>query len=397
MNIIKRTRNKLFKNEKNKSESGVTQICPAPNWEDNIKKKDKIPNVGILKRLFHPGPIFTLILITVIAILSFYLHFVYFNYTISSIIFSVCYAYIAGQLLMNYICACYYGPGYLPKNWEPIPNEYKVKLQKCNRCQGYKAPRSHHCRKCNNCCMKMDHHCPYINNCLGFDVHIVYLLVVFTYGQHFEHLSFKNIICAVVNFAFAFAVNVALSLLLFIQMKAVVKNKTQIESFIYDKMMLSQTLDDGTKSSYPYDLGWWENLRQVFLYGPKPKGNGIWYDTIVGTDNFTLSGIQKMLKAEKMSYSRKYEVINSENEISNIFKLFLKYGFSITWNKPCCNGEDFISVKAGEIYLVNKGTKHWIYGERIYPASNSLVEIKGWFPRRLARLYPDELSSDDEK
>uniref|UniRef100_A0AAF5I068 Palmitoyltransferase n=1 Tax=Strongyloides stercoralis TaxID=6248 RepID=A0AAF5I068_STRER len=428
MELIKRTKNKIFKNNKNDSRKSFTKICPAPTWIDNIEKKDKIPNVGIFKRLLHPGPIFTLFLITTIAILSFYLHFVYFNYTINSIIFSICYAYLAGQLLMNYICACYYGPGYLPKNWEPIPNENKGKLQKCNRCQGYKAPRSHHCRKCNTCCMKMDHHCPYINNCLGFVNHkffllfMIYAIIGCTYsilissiyiydtylvltapddyfidGQYFGHLSFKNIMCATVNFAFALAVNVALSLLLFIQMKAVIKNKTQIEGFIYDKMMLSQTLNEELKLSYPYDLGWWENFRQVFFYGPKPKGNGIWYDTIVGTDNFTLSNIQKILKAEKTSCSRKYEVVNDENEVSNILKIFLKYGLFITWNRPCCNNEDFIPIKTGEIYLVNKGTKHWIYGERIYPVSNSLIENKGWFPRRLARLYLDESFSEDEK
>uniref|UniRef100_A0A0N5BFH3 Uncharacterized protein n=1 Tax=Strongyloides papillosus TaxID=174720 RepID=A0A0N5BFH3_STREA len=214
--------------------------------------------------------------------------------------------------------------------------------------------------------------------------------------QYFEHLSFKNIMCAVVNFAFALAVNVALSLLLFIQMKAVIKNKTQIEGFIYDKMMLSQILNDDAKASYPYDLGWWENFSQVFFYGPKPKGNGIWYDTIMGTDNFTLSYIQKMLKSEKISCSRKYEVISDEKEVSNIFKILLKYGLRVTWNRPCCNSEDFIAVETGEIYLVNKGTKHWIYGERIHPPSASLVKIKGWFPRKSARFYFNESSSEDD-
>ncbi|TWW81901.1 Palmitoyltransferase ZDHHC6 [Takifugu flavidus] len=70
-------------------------------------------------------------------------------------------------ILYNYFNAMFVGPGYIPLDWKPGNQHHTQYLQYCKVCHGYKAPRSHHCRKCNRCVMKMDHHCPWINNCCG--------------------------------------------------------------------------------------------------------------------------------------------------------------------------------------------------------------------------------------
>lgn len=41
---------------------------------------------------------------------------------------------------------------------------------------------------------------------------------------------------------------------------------------------------------YPYDLGWQKNLSLIFNGGSEfAKGNGIWWPTLCGCDQFTLT------------------------------------------------------------------------------------------------------------
>ncbi len=61
--------------------------------------------------------------------------------------------------LYNLCAAAFIGPGYVPIGWRPPDESHESRLQFCQLCQGFKAPRSHHCSKCGRCVKKMDHHC----------------------------------------------------------------------------------------------------------------------------------------------------------------------------------------------------------------------------------------------
>lgn len=63
------------------------------------------------------------------------------------------------MMFSNFFKAATYGPGYVRLGWKPKNEEFLKKLQYCQVCKGFKAPRSHHCSQCNRCVMKMEHHC----------------------------------------------------------------------------------------------------------------------------------------------------------------------------------------------------------------------------------------------
>jgi len=57
----------------------------------------------------------------------------------------------------------------------------------CNRCEYWKAPRTHHCSKCDVCVHRMDHHCSLFSNCIGMDNQGNFLLMflyAFLSGVH---------------------------------------------------------------------------------------------------------------------------------------------------------------------------------------------------------------------
>lgn len=46
---------------------------------------------------------------------------------------------------------------------------------RCDKCDKYRPPRSHHCSRCGKCVRKLDHHCIWINNCVGEDNHGLFI------------------------------------------------------------------------------------------------------------------------------------------------------------------------------------------------------------------------------
>ena len=40
---------------------------------------------------------------------------------------------------------------------------------------------------------------------------------------------------------------------------------------------------------YPYNLGCWENLKQVFTWSGKPKSDGFTWDVVEGCDQFSFT------------------------------------------------------------------------------------------------------------
>uniref|UniRef100_A0AC35UAZ2 Palmitoyltransferase n=1 Tax=Rhabditophanes sp. KR3021 TaxID=114890 RepID=A0AC35UAZ2_9BILA len=249
-------------------------------------------------------------------------------------------------ILHNYICACYYGPGYLPMEWTPPKEVDPSNFQYCVKCKGYKAPRAHHCSQCNRCIMKMDHHCPYINTCVGHANHKFFLMFMIyvilgcsyscvissvilydafcvlgdrnlLYSSKYDYIAYEVILTALIDCVFSAAVTAAVGVLFAVQMKGILRNKTQLEEFICEKLKIEfEKMED---FPYPYDLGKWENLKQIFCHGNTPKGNGIWWDTTEETNNLTLGLYQRELKniVEGIKSITEDDVVKFGSSLSN--------------------------------------------------------------------------------
>lgn len=134
-----------------------------------------------MKRLFHWGPLFALTIIKCISFTTLY----YTDYWLdlfqswTSFFNYLIYYSLLAAVLYNFLCAIFFGPGYVPEGWRPALAIDEQYLQYCQQCNAFKAPRSHHCSKCKRCILKMDHHCPWINNCCGYNNQRYFFLFLF--------------------------------------------------------------------------------------------------------------------------------------------------------------------------------------------------------------------------
>ncbi|MED6232328.1 hypothetical protein ATANTOWER_027792 [Ataeniobius toweri] len=324
-------------------------------------------------------------------------------------------------ILYNYFNAVFVGPGYIPVGWKPENQHNTQYLQYCRVCQGYKAPRSHHCRKCNRCVMKMDHHCPWINNCCGHFNHAYFtsflllaplgcshaaiIFIMTMYTQLYERISFgwstvKIDMSAVRQFqplmpfsvpAFAatlFALGLALGttiavgMLFFIQIKVILRNKTSIESWIEEKAKdRIQHYQTGEEFIFPYDLGSrWLNFKQVFTWSGTPKEDGILWPVHPKCHQHTLTIEQLKQKADKRVRSQvQYQVVEDYNGAC----CPLTKGLQTFFRTPCTE-EPRIPLCKGDIILATRGTKWWMYGDKVLSEEEMRDgdRVRGWFPRR---------------
>jgi len=156
-------------------------------------------------------------------------------------------------------------------------------LRFCVKCQNDKPDRSHHCSKCEKCILKMDHHCPWVNQCVGwrnykfFMLFISYTTLLCAFGcisllldsiewdwTNFGWREIILIICFVIAVIFG-AILIGFSLMHY---QFVLANLTTIESFERDR---------DSKFESPYDVGPYQNWKQVFgdnpLFWFLPIGN----------------------------------------------------------------------------------------------------------------------------
>ncbi|XP_045621860.2 palmitoyltransferase ZDHHC6 isoform X2 [Procambarus clarkii] len=317
--------------------------------------------------------------------------------------------------LYCFLHAMYTGPGTLPLKWLPEKETDKEFLQFCGTCEGYKAPRSHHCRKCGRCVMKMDHHCPWINNCVGHKNHgsftlfllfavlgcaqasVVLALSIYHaihrtwyiyYGTGREPMIYMSlwgmVICMFV-LGLAIGVVLAVGMLLYFQLRAILRNRTGIEDWILEKAMHRR---DSTEKPfiYPYNLGRWNNFAQVINVWCEPNGDGIVWPVREECNQYTLTIEQLAQKAEKRARSLEYQIV----EAYSGWWFPCTKGFGVCCHPPCTD-ESRISLQPGDEVLVTRWKKYWLYGERINlkdcsaaPRGSSSFRHRGWFPRRCA-------------
>ncbi|XP_076056717.1 palmitoyltransferase ZDHHC6 [Oratosquilla oratoria] len=378
---------------------------------------------GVLKRICHWGPLVALGIIKAVTMATVHClsqwwppqkswgGMVFFSSFMSSSVLT----------LYFFLQAMYTGPGLLGQNWVPKKEEEKKFLQFCGTCEGFKAPRAHHCRKCGHCVMKMDHHCPWINNCVGHKNHAYFTMFLFWavagctlstvvlassiyraihrtwyiyYGTGNEpviYMSLWGLVTCMFVLGLAIGVVLAVGMLLFFQIRAILRNRTGIEDWILEKA-IHRRCESDKPFIYPYDLGRWNNFFQVLNLWCEPTGDGVEWPVREGCHQYTLTVEQREQKAEKRARSREYLV--SEN--------FSGWWFPCTKGcdvccHPPCSDEPRITLEVGDTVIVTRWKKYWLYGERFTKSKDSSspstkkVRHRGWFPRRCAvEVYSSE-------
>lgn len=356
-------------------------------------------------RVLHWGPLLALSIITCITITTLHITLMWlpplssFSAALNHLVFLT----LVGSTLYNFFCAMFIGPGYVPPGWQPDDFEGLNSLQYCTFCKGYKAPRAHHCRKCNRCVMKMDHHCPWINNCCGHKnhakftffllaavcgcIHASILLCIgiyrafhvnwyFLYGdrRNIVYLSLYPLIFSVFSMGLALGVIIAVGGLFYIQMKCIIKNETSIENWIVAKA-LGRYREEGDEFIYPYNLGWWRNIKQVLW---DPPGNGIVWNIVDSCHQYTLTREQMIQKLDKRSRMKRYTIVQPYNGAWFPISKGLR-----TLCTPPCRDEPRIPLCVGDSVDVTRWQRNWLYGEKVqdFSASPDVVRVRGWFPR----------------
>lgn len=213
-----------------------------------------------------------------------------FPYTKTCVITS-CFSFLISQIYAL-LCLCF--RGYVKFIRLDVPF-IDIKERTCSFCRQPKAERSHHCKRCMRCIKKMDHHCHWLGTCINYDNHghfirfllfscigstFVLILNIYMIGMYFleRMIRLNNYIIAyvVISSLVSSVLSFVTSIHLFKQFSMILKNVTYIE------LLQKRNLDLLNKKcgDSPYNIGWYNNLIDVFgpakyLFAWMPEGDGI--------------------------------------------------------------------------------------------------------------------------
>lgn len=274
--------------------------------------------------------------------------------------------------------------------------------------------------------MKMDHHCPWINHCVGWSNQSYFVYFLFFYmmsnlhaavvlcccGVRFlyEHVtprrrafdkrSIFSLFMCIFSFALALGIVICMLKLLVIQLWAIVQNKTEIEQGIHQKARQRRLRKDGCRAMkpfvYPYNLGWWSNLGQVFNMDSQHRSRGIDWPVRKGCDPFALTREQLAQKADKRLRTRTFRCIK---RATGYWFPFFSQGLMVAICVPFSD-EPRICLEPNDLIRVTRFQTFWLFGEHVISSSsnsNSVEDkrksaaIRGWFPRCCAVDITEEM------
>ncbi|XP_037951565.1 palmitoyltransferase ZDHHC6-like [Teleopsis dalmanni] len=277
----------------------------------------------------------------------------------------------------------------------------------------------------------MDHHCPWINHCVGWANHAYFSFFLFfsiigsihgaiilmcsfyrgihrywylTHGLYdlanVQFTMFTFVLC-IIAMGLAIGVSIALTMLLYFQLKSILTNQTGIELWIMEKALYRRKFNpEIPEFKYPYDLGVRRNIQQVFQKSCLMKGDGVEWPVIDGCNQYTLTREQLAQKFEKRARTKSFKCIRPAT--GRILPLFSQ-GCRVCMSPPCTD-EPRIRLLPGDVIKVTRFRKHWLFGERVLEDVKLNAKkmkrkgpIRGWFPRRCAieLITPDHVSDSD--
>ena len=125
------------------------------------------------------------------------------------------------------------------------------------------------------------------------------------------------------------------------------------------KVKITKTYVAETKFIWPYNMGKMANLRQVLTLSCKPPGDGIKWEVVEGTDQYTLTREQLKQKEDKRERTREYQIISKYTGAW----FPVSQGVSVCCHPPCTD-EPRIQVEVGDMVRVTRWKKYWLYGEK---------------------------------
>lgn len=177
-------------------------------------------------------------------------------------------------------------------------------------------------------------------------------------------------------------------MLLVFQLLAVCRNRTGIEDWILEKAKYRR---EGTGETFifPYSLGIWKNIRQVFQapFSCVTVGDGMWWVVNEESDQFTLTLEQLAQKDEKRMRTKTYTIIK---KATGSWCPIWSQGWRVGCQPPFTD-ETRIKLEPNDVVHVTRWKRHWLFGEKAPAKTNgkgsgdgAAVNPKGWFPRRCA-------------
>ena len=115
-------------------------------------------------------------------------------------------------------------------------------------------------------------------------------------------------------------------------------------------------------------MGVIRNIGQVLTWSCWPAGNGVTWEVVEGTDQYTLTREQIEQKAEKKERTLEYKITRACS--GALFPL--TRGVSVCCNTPCTD-EPRIALAVGDLVRVTRWKEHWMYGEKVQEQKVRLV------------------------
>lgn len=147
---------------------------------------------------------------------------------------------------------------------------------------------------------------------------------------------------------------------------------------------------------YPYDLGWYNNLKAVFVQ----DSDGINWKTKEGCHEFSLTAEQVQQKLVKRDNTKYFIAVEEYN--GKWFPLFSQ-GFFTCINFPFSD-EPRIKFNKSDLIKVTRSKKYWLYGEierkkNVTVKNNRSIDNRGWFPRNcvVEMIFTEDQQTGDQK